>query len=284
MNKLSFFSKISISLVLVWLVLFALIPNFLVIVSSFLTKGDTQFLLFEFSLDSYIKLFDYTYLSVFLDSMKLAIITTLIALIISFPFAYIIATAPKKFRFILLLLVIIPFWTSSLVRTYALIAILKTKGLLNALLLFLGIIDQPLEIMYTQTAVFIGMVYTLLPFMILPLYASIEKIDFRLIEAAKDLGASKFQIFKTIIIPLSLPGIIAGSTLVLLPALGMFFIPDILGGAKELIIGSFIRNQFLLFRDWPFGSAASVVLLLIMFLMLALLAKAQKISASKEKQ
>ena len=284
MNKLSFFSKISISLVLVWLVLFALIPNFLVIISSFLTKGDTQFLLFEFSLDSYIKLFDYTYLSVFLDSMKLAIITTLIALIISFPFAYIIATAPKKFRFILLLLVIIPFWTSSLVRTYALIAILKTKGLLNALLLFLGIIDQPLEIMYTQTAVFIGMVYTLLPFMILPLYASIEKIDFRLIEAAKDLGASKFQIFKTIIIPLSLPGIIAGSTLVLLPALGMFFIPDILGGAKELIIGSFIRNQFLLFRDWPFGSAASVVLLLIMFLMLALLAKAQKISASKEKQ
>lgn len=284
MNKLSFFSKISISMVLVWLVLFALIPNFLVIISSFLTKGDTQFLLFEFSLDSYIKLFDYTYLSVFLDSMKLAIITTLIALIISFPFAYIIATAPKKFRFILLLLVIIPFWTSSLVRTYALIAILKTKGLLNALLLFLGIIDQPLEIMYTQTAVFIGMVYTLLPFMILPLYASIEKIDFRLIEAAKDLGASKFQIFKTIIIPLSLPGIIAGSTLVLLPALGMFFIPDILGGAKELIIGSFIRNQFLLFRDWPFGSAASVVLLLIMFLMLALLAKAQKISASKEKQ
>lgn len=284
MNKLSFFSKISISLVLVWLVLFALIPNFLVIVSSFLTKGDTQFLLFDFSLDSYIKLFDYVYLSVFLDSMKLALITTLIALIISFPFAYIIATAPKKFRFILLLLVIIPFWTSSLVRTYALIAILKTKGLLNALLLYIGLIDQPLEIMYTQTAVFIGMVYTLLPFMILPLYASIEKIDFKLIEAARDLGASKVQIFKTIIIPLSLPGIIAGSTLVLLPALGMFFIPDILGGAKELIIGSFIRNQFLLFRDWPFGSAASVVLLLIMFLMLALLAKVQKISASKEVQ
>lgn len=284
MNKLSFFSKISISMVLVWLVLFALIPNFLVIISSFLTKGDTQFLLFDFSLDSYIKLFDYTYLSVFLDSMKLALITTLIALIISFPFAYIIATAPKKFRFILLLLVIIPFWTSSLVRTYALIAILKTKGLLNAFLLYVGIINQPLEIMYTQTAVFIGMVYTLLPFMILPLYASIEKIDFRLIEAARDLGASKVQIFKTIIIPLSLPGIIAGSTLVLLPALGMFFIPDILGGAKELIIGSFIRNQFLLFRDWPFGSAASVVLLLIMFLMLALLAKAQKINASKEIQ
>lgn len=161
-------------------------------------------------------------------------------------------------------------------RTYALIAILKTKGLLNALLLWIGIIEEPLEIMYTQSAVFVGMVYTLLPFMILPLYASIEKIDFRLVEAAKDLGANTFHIFKSIIIPLSLPGIIAGSTLVFLPALGMFFIPDILGGAKELIVGSFIRNQFLLFRDWPFGSAASVVLLLIMFVLLMLLAKSQK--------
>lgn len=130
--------------------------------------------------------------------------------------------------------------------------------------------------MYTQTAVFIGMVYTLLPFMILPLYVSIEKIDFRLVEAARDLGASKINTFKSIIIPLSLPGIIAGSTLVFLPALGMFFIPDILGGAKELIIGSFIRNQFLQFRDWPFGSAASVILLVIMFIMLALLAKVQR--------
>lgn len=125
------------------------------------------------------------------------------------------------------------------------------------------------------------MFYTLLPFMILPIYASLEKLDWRLIEAARDLGASKFSQFKDIIIPLSLPGIIAGSTLVFLPALGMFFIPDILGGAKELIVGSFIRNQFLTFRDWPFGSAASVILLLIMFGMIALLVKSQKIAAHK---
>lgn len=269
-------------MVLFWLLLFALIPNLLVVISSFLTKGESQFLIYDFSLESYKKLFDIVYLSVFLDSLKLAIITTLVTLVLAYPFSFVIATSPKKYRFILLLLVIIPFWTSSLVRTYALIAILKTKGLLNALLLSIGLINEPLDIMYTQTAVFVGMVYTLLPFMILPLYASLEKIDFRLVEAAKDLGASKFHIFKSIIIPLSMPGIIAGSTLVLLPALGMFFIPDILGGAKELILGSFIRNQFLLFRDWPFGSAASVVLLLIMFVMLALLAKAQKANSKKE--
>lgn len=276
MNKLSLFSKVSIFFVVFWLLVFALLPNLLVIGSSFLTKGEDTFLIFDLSLNSYLKLFDPVYLSVFLDSIYLAIGTTFFALILAYPFSYIIATTAKKYKFLLLLLVIIPFWTSSLVRTYALIAILKTKGLLNAFLLTIGIINEPLEIMYTQTAVFIGMVYTLLPFMILPLYVSIEKIDFKLIEAAKDLGASKYNIFKTIIIPLSLPGIIAGCTLVFLPSLGMFFIPDILGGAKELIFGSFIRNQFLLFRDWPFGSAASVVLLLMMFILLALLAKSQK--------
>jgi spermidine/putrescine transport system permease protein len=276
MNKLSLFAKISVFSVVFWLLLFALLPNLLVFVSSFLTKGDNEFLIFTASSESYLKLFNPMYLSVFLDSLYIAVVTTCITLVLAYPFAYIIATAPKKFKFLLLLLVIIPFWTSSLVRTYALIAILKTNGLLNTFLIWLGIINEPLQIMYSQTAVFIGMVYTLLPFMILPLYVSIEKIDFRLVEAARDLGASKLNTFKTIIIPLSLPGIIAGSTLVFLPALGMFFIPDILGGAKELIIGSFIRNQFLQFRDWPFGSAASVILLIIMFIMLALLAKVQK--------
>jgi spermidine/putrescine transport system permease protein len=276
MNRLSLFAKISVFSVVFWLLLFALLPNLLVFVSSFLTKGDNDFLIFTASSESYLKLLNPIYLSVFLDSLYIAVVTTCITLVLAYPFAYIIATAPKKFKFLLLLLVIIPFWTSSLVRTYALIAILKTNGLLNTFLIWLGIINEPLQIMYSQTAVFIGMVYTLLPFMILPLYVSIEKIDFRLVEAARDLGASKLNTFKTIIIPLSLPGIIAGSTLVFLPALGMFFIPDILGGAKELIIGSFIRNQFLQFRDWPFGSAASVVLLIIMFIMLALLAKVQK--------
>ncbi len=284
MSKIFSFSKISIFVVVFWLLSFALIPHILVIISSFLTKGEDEFLNFTLSFESYLKLFDPIYLNIFLDSVYLATVTTIITLVLAFPFAYIIATAPKKYKFLLLLLVIIPFWTSSLVRTYALIAILKTKGLLNAFLLSVGLIETPLEIMYTQTAVFIGMVYTLLPFMILPLYVSLEKIDNRLIEAAKDLGASKIDIFRTIIIPLSSAGIIAGSILVFLPSLGMFFIPDILGGAKELIVGSFIRNQFLQFRDWPFGSAASVVILLIMFVMLYFLAKAQKKSTLGDKK
>lgn len=283
MNKILSFSKISIFVIVFWLLCFALLPHILLIISSFLTKGEDNFLELSLSIESYLKLFDPIYFKIFLDSIYLATITTIITLIFAFPFSYIIASSPKRYRFLLLLLLIIPFWTSSLVRTYALIAILKTKGLLNTFLISIGFIETPLEIMYTQTAVFIGMVYTLLPFMILPLYVSLEKIDSKLIEAAKDLGASKFEIFRKIIIPLSSSGIIAGSILVFLPSLGMFFIPDILGGAKELIIGSFIRNQFLQFRDWPFGSAASVFILIIMFIMLFFLAKVQNKTKAGDK-
>ncbi len=275
-NKLGAFALFSIGILALWLFLFAFIPNLMVFFASFFTKGEEEFILFDFTLANYERIFDPLYLSIFLDSFKIALITTVSSLILAFPFAYIIATAPKQYRSLLLLFVIIPFWTSSLIRTYALIAVLKTKGLLNAFLLWIGIIDQPLEIMYTQTAVYIGMVYTLLPFMILPIYASIEKIDMRLLEAARDLGAGAIAQFTKIIIPLSMPGIIAGSTLVFLPSLGMFFVSDILGGAKNLIIGSFIRNQFLTFRDWPFGSAAAILLIIIMFLMIYLYTRATK--------
>ncbi len=281
MSRINTFATASVGILALWLFLFAFFPNLMVFVASFLTKGESEFVIYNFTLANYAKIIDPLYLGIFISSFKLAFITTLFTLILAYPFAYILATAPKRYRFLLLLLVIIPFWTSSLVRTYALIAILKTKGLLNAALLGLGIINEPLEIMYTQNAVYIGMVYTLLPFMILPIYASIEKIDFRLVEAAKDLGAGFFARFTKVIIPLSLPGIIAGAILVFLPALGMFYIPDILGGAKDLIVGSFIRNQFLAFRDWPFGSAASMMLTLIMFVMILGYYKSQKSLSQK---
>ncbi|MBN2895366.1 MAG: ABC transporter permease subunit [Campylobacterales bacterium] len=274
--KLSRFARFSIALLFVWIVLFAFLPQIMVLIASVLSKGATDFILFEPTVQNYARLFDPIYLQIFVDSLVLASVTTLLCLIIAFPFAATLARAPKAWRPLLLILVIIPFWTSSLVRTYALIALLKTKGLINAALLFLGIIDAPLELMYTQVAVFIGMVYTLLPFMILPLYAALEKIDVRLIEAASDLGAGFWSRLMRITIPLSLSGIIAGSMLVFLPALGMFYIPDLLGGAKNLIIGSFIRNQFLTFRDWPFGAAASMLLSLMMLLMVALYAYAQR--------
>lgn len=265
----------------VWLSLFAFIPFFLVFIASFLTKGDTNFIEFTFSLQSYIKIFDSLYLSVFLKSLSLSMITSVITLILALPFSYGISKLPLKLKGWALLLTIIPFWTSSLVRTYALVAILKTQGVLNAVLLWSGLINQPLELLYTKTAVIIGMVYTLLPFMILPLYASFEKLDKQYIEAAKDLGANSFYLTVKIILPLVSPGIIAGIILVFLPSLGMFFVPDLLGGSKDLIVGSFIKNQFLTFRNWPFGSVASVVLTLLMIAMIFIYSKVQNIGGKK---
>jgi len=276
------FARFSLGLLGFWILFFAFLPQLMVIFASFLSKGDKQFIVFEWTLENYARLADPIYLGIFLDSFRLALITTLLCLIVAFPFAATLAKVPDRFKGILLVLVIIPFWTSSLVRTYALIAIIKTKGLLNDLLLSLGLIDAPLKLLYTETAVFIGMVYTLLPFMILPIYASIERIDARLLEAAGDLGAGFWGKLTKVTIPLSMPGIIAGSMLVFLPALGMFYIPDLLGGAKNLIIGSFIRNQFLTFRDWPFGAAASTLLTLLMLGMVAVYSWSRKRTASKE--
>jgi spermidine/putrescine transport system permease protein len=262
------FRKLSIFGISSWLILFGFLPFLLVFIASFLTRGDQEFLIYTFSTASYFKIFDPLYLNIFIVSLKLSTISTLICLVLAFPFAYFLSQVPKKYTSYLLILTIIPFWTSSLVRTYALVIILKTKGVLNTFLLFVGVINEPLEILYTDIAVIIGMVYTLLPFMILPLYASFEKFDKRLIEAARDLGASKMTVMTQIITPLVLPGIVAGISLVFLPSLGMFFISDLLGGANDLVIGNFIKNQFLTFRDWPFGSVASVVLTFLMLLLI----------------
>jgi len=174
----------------------------------------------------------------------------------------------KSVRQILLMLVIIPFWTNSLIRAYAIKAIIATNGLMNTALKALGLIDAPLKLVYTESAVIIGLVYLLLPFMILPLFAVLEKHDIRHLEAAADLGANRWQAFWHITLPLSLPGIIAGCLMVMLPALGMFYISDLLGGAKNLVVGNVIKNQFLDARDWPFGSAASIALTIVMALFL----------------
>jgi spermidine/putrescine transport system permease protein len=247
-----------------WLLLFALLPNLMVVAVSFMERGDDEFVRLAFSLESYARLLDPLYAGVFWTSFRLAAIATLICLIVAYPFALGVARAPPRWRPALLALVVIPFWTSSLVRTYALVILIKTEGLLNEALLGLGLIGEPLEILYTETAVLIGFVYTELPFMILPLYAAMEKLDWRLVEAARDLGAGAWSVLRRVLVPLTLPGIIAGAMLVFLPALGMFYIADVLGGAKELLIGNLIRDQFLSARDWPFGAAASVVVTLLM--------------------
>jgi putrescine transport system permease protein len=207
---------------------------------------------------------DALYINSYLSSLRIAAISTVLLLLIGYPIAYGMARAPKNIRPMLLMLVILPFWTSFLIRVYAWIGILKPEGLLSTLLIWLGVIDTPLAIMNTEKAVFIGIVYSYLPFMVLPLYASLEKLDDTLLEAAADLGSPPFKAFWQITFPLSIPGIIAGCMLCFIPAVGEFVIPDLLGGSETLMIGRTLWNEFFLNRDWPVSSAVAVLLLLVL--------------------
>ena len=270
-----------VALITGWLVLFVMIPNIMIIGTSFLTRDEANLIEMTFTLDNYIRLADPLYFKVLMHSFYMALIATLLCLIIGYPFAYIVAKMPEKWRPFMLFLVIVPFWTNSLIRTYGLKIVLGTQGVLNKSLLALDIIDKPLRIMYTETAVMIGLVYILLPFMILPLYSAIEKLDDTYLEAAKDLGANKLQTLLKVVLPLTMPGIIGGCLLVLLPALGMFYISDLLGGAKNLLIGNVIKSQVLNARDWPFGAATSIALTFAMAIMLYAYYRAGKLLNKK---
>lgn len=270
-----------ITLVVGWLTLFVLVPNLMIIGTSFLTRDEANLIELTFTFDNYLRLIDPLYAKVMLHSFYMAIVATILCLIIGYPFAYIVAKMPEKWRPIMLFLVIVPFWTNSLIRTYGLKIVLGTQGILNKSLMAMEIIDKPIRLMYTETAVMIGLVYILLPFMILPLYSAIEKLDDTYVEAAKDLGANKFQIFTKVTLPLTMPGIIGGCLLVLLPALGMFYIADLLGGAKNLLIGNVIKSQVLNARDWPFGAATSIALTIAMAIMLYAYYRAGKLLNKK---
>ncbi|EMI4393101.1 spermidine/putrescine ABC transporter permease PotB [Vibrio parahaemolyticus] len=270
-----------ITLIVGWLTLFVLVPNLMIIGTSFLTRDEANLIKLTFTFDNYLRLLDPLYAKVLMHSFYMAIIATLLCLIIGYPFAYIVAKMPEKWRPFMLFLVIVPFWTNSLIRTYGLKIVLGTQGILNKSLMAMDIIDKPLRLMYTETAVMIGLVYILLPFMILPLYSAIEKLDNTYIEAAKDLGASKLQTITKVILPLTMPGIIGGCLLVLLPALGMFYISDLLGGAKNLLIGNVIKSQVLNARDWPFGAATSIALTIAMAIMLYAYYRAGKLLNKK---
>jgi spermidine/putrescine transport system permease protein len=250
----------SLTLVWSWLFLFALLPFGLVVSASFLSHTSNQLITLPFTLENYRALNNFIYLHIFAKSFLIAGITTFFCLLLGYPFAYVLARMQSRWKNLLILLVIIPFWTSSLIRSYALIAIIKAKGLLNASLMTLGLIDQPIAILFTNTAVIIGLVYNLLPFMILPIMTNVERLDTQLIDAARDLGANKLTTFRKIIVPLSMPGIIAGCILVFLPAMTIFYIPDILGGAKSILLGNLIQNQFLIAQNWPMGATVSAVL------------------------
>jgi putrescine transport system permease protein len=217
------------------------------------------------TLDNYLFLFeDRYYAIIYLNSIKLAAISTLLCLLLGYPMAYFIARQPQRRRNLLLLGVILPFWISFLLRVYAWIGMLNTHGVINSFLLWLGVIDQPLSLIYNDFAVYLGIVYSYLPFMILPLYANLEKQDLDLLDASADLGAKPWRAFVDVTLPLSRPGIIAGCLLVFIPAIGEFIIPALLGGSDTLMIGRALWDEFFINRDWPVASAVSVVLLLIL--------------------
>lgn len=254
--------------------LFFLAPLVLVVLFSFLQAGPYGGVEWVFSPDAYIQLlferdfdghlvFHPGYAMIFVRSLALAGICTILCLLAGFPAAYYIATRSERQRDLWILLVTIPFWTNLLVRTYAWILILRSEGLLNTLLLKTGLITEPLPFLYSSFAVGIGLLYSYLPFMILPIYAALEHMDWRLTEAAQDLYAAKGQILTRIVIPLAKPGIIAGCMLVFIPAIGSFLAADLLGGGKQMMIGNLIQMQFGFSRNWPLGSAISVVLMLI---------------------
>lgn len=256
---------------LVWLAAFVVLPMGILVVYSFCQRDDLGRVVFSFSWENYRRVFDPTYLAIFWRSVVYAAITTAICVATGYPVAYYIARRSEKRRNQLLLLVMIPFWTSFLVRTYAWITILKNEGLLNGLLQYTKLITAPLDIMYTPAAVIIGLVYAYLPFMILPIYSSAEKLDNALVEAAYDLGAGPVRSFAEVIVPLTWPGIAAGMLLVFVPAIGMFAITDLMGGARVPMIGNVIQNQFFQARNWPFGAALGVVFTLLFAVSYALL-------------
>lgn len=262
-----------LSPLLLWLIAFVVIPTGIMLVYSFCQRDGLGQVVFEFSLSNFTRVADTTYLRIMGNSIWYAGLTTIICLVVGYPVAYFIGRASDAARNKLLMLVMIPFWTSFLIRTYAWMSILKYEGPLNALLLYVHVISKPLDILYTPSAVVIALVYSYLPFMILPIYGSVEKLDNALIEAAFDLGAGPVSAFSNVIVPLTRPGILAGVALVFIPAIGMFAIPDLVGGARVPMIGNVIQRQFGQARDWPFGAALGMTLLVLFAAIFAISAR-----------
>ncbi len=249
-----------------WLLVFFLLPLVMVLLVSLGKRGPMGGVVYDWNLDNYIRFIDPIYFKIFIRSVWIATANTLLCLIFGYPFAYFIARRPKRWRNVLLLLVMVPFWTNFLVRTYAWMVILRDKGLINSLLTMAGIISEPLPLLFNQNAVILGLFYGYLPFMVLPLYASIEKLDFSLVEAAQDLGANSLTAFRRIVLPLTMPGIVAGAIITFIPSIGAYVTPDLLGGAKAMMIGNLLQQQFLEVRDWPFGSAVGFILMVTVLL------------------
>lgn len=270
-NKI--FRTVFILPVIVYTILLILLPLIYIFIISFFKSDSYGGMINSFTMQNYVELFDRVYISIFLKSMIIGLVVTLICMLITYPFVLAVSHKSKMVQKVLMTLVMVPFLTNSLIRMYGWIVLLRKSGVINQFLLGIGLINNPLELMYNNFGIIVGMVYTLLPFMILPLYSAVSSIDKSLLEAASDLGASKLKIFTNIILPQTKPALFNGSLMVFTPALGYFFIVDVLGGGKIMILGNLIKNQFLTARNWPFGAAISVFLLVITFLIIGVYRK-----------
>ncbi|WII37805.1 ABC transporter permease [Paenibacillus thiaminolyticus] len=270
--------------VVLWLTIFLVVPMLAVFAVSFMQRDELGNVIFTFTLEHYARFFDPLYLGIYWDTLWLSIVTTAICLLLAYPLAYYISQASPGRQKMWLILITVPFWINFLIRAYAWVLLLRTQGIVNQVLLDVGWIQEPLQMLYTKGAVLLGMVYTFIPFMVLPIYVALEQMDKRLLEAASDLGAGRWSSFWHITLPQTKSGIMTGSVLVFVTTTGMFVVTDILGGAKAQMLSNIIQNQFLGARNWPFGSALSVVFVISALIIIGLFQWAirSKYEASKE--
>jgi len=259
--------------VTLWLAFFVAVPLLYVFVMSFCSLDQNYNVVFAFTLDNYARLSDVNYIAIYLQSLIIAFLTTVICLGLAYPFAFLIARTVSKYKAVLYMLVVIPFWTNSLIRIYGWRTFLGANGWLNNALIAMGIISEPLDLLFSKATTVLGMVYCLIPYMVLPLYTAIEKLDKNLLEASADLGAKKLTTYRKIVIPLTASGIFSGSIMVFIPCLGLFFVSDILGGGNSDIIGNLIERQFQSGNNWPLGSALSIILIAVTLLLVKLYQK-----------
>ena len=269
-KKHSIFKTIFTLPVLVYTFILILLPLFYILFLSFCKNDSYGGIIYELTFNNYFNIFDITYIKMLVKSSLLALLATFICILISYPFALILRTKSSHIQNLSTKLIMVPFLTNSLIRTYGWIILLRKNGIINNALISTGLISGPLSLMYNKFGIVVGMVYTLLPFMLLPVCSSVFELDNNIIEAARDLGAKPWQIFRKIILPQTASGVFNGSLMVFMPAIGYFFIADILGGGKTMIIGNLIKNQFLTARNWPFGAAISIFLIVVTLLLVKL--------------
>ncbi|MFM1826062.1 MAG: hypothetical protein RLZZ37_697 [Actinomycetota bacterium] len=261
---------------LIFLTIFAAFPVISMLFMSVLTAGRFGGVTTPFTLNNLIRATDQTFLKVIFTSILIAAATALLSLLIGFPTALFISRLSRKWQIILIIAIILPYWTNFLVRTYAWLVLLNNEGIINKFLKNIGLIDKPIEMLYTPLAVIVGMTYLYLPLMILPIYAALEKVDKNLVEASLDLGSSAWKSLRTISIPLAMPGILIGLIFVFVPSMGNFVVPELLGGGKTVMIGNLVRDQFLKARDWPFGATFALILTIILVILISIQSRVSK--------